>query len=45
MQGDQSTAAGMGLGLFVFLPRPLWQLSDILTDPWHAALWMPFPGS
>ena len=33
-------AAGAGLTAFVLLPRPANHLSDVLSDPLHAALWM-----
>src|SRR5687767_757484 len=34
------TAATAGIVAFVLLPRPANHLSDVLSDPLHAALWM-----
>ena len=34
------TAATAGIAAFVLLPRPANCLSDVLSDPLHAALWM-----
>jgi len=37
--------AWIGLLAFAFLPRPAWQIGDILSDSSHAALWLASAGA